>query len=342
VLQLLPMLDEAGTRALEPHVDLWTVSATDVDTICSEGQGAVALISRSGTTVVGGEILDRLPTLAVVSSTGSGADCFDVRAAADRGVPVLHNPGLAPGPVAEYVIGAIITAVRRLFENDRYLRSGGNWMQRLSQTPEAQAAGVPPRGREVSGLTLGIVGYGHIGRDVARRAQAGLDMDVVVYDPALSPEEVAATGVRAVDDLHELLAQSDVVTLHIPHLEATHHLIDANAFKAMRPSAFLINAARGGVVDEQALILALADGHLAGAAIDVFEAEPPAADNPLFELPNVMVTPHIAGTSAEGLERLSVGVADGILRALRGQKPERMVLDVWPPARLDPDSWPLA
>jgi D-3-phosphoglycerate dehydrogenase len=110
----------------------------------------------------------------------------------------------------------------------------------------------------------------------------------------------------------------------------------------MRPDAILINAARGGVVDEVALLHALVEQRLGGAAIDVFDPEPPSKDNPLFALPNVLVTPHIAGTSQEGLARLSVGVADGILRALRGKRPERMVADVWPPKRLDPTHWPLA
>jgi phosphoglycerate dehydrogenase-like enzyme len=331
------MLDRAAEKALGRVVDLRTVSRQDEATVMAEGQGAVALIARSGGIRVGAPVFDALPSLAVVSSTGSGADCFDVEAATARGIPVLHNPGLAPGPVAEYVIGAMVLLARRLLDGDRWLRAGGDWSLRLN----GDATRSLPRGRELAELTLGVVGFGHIGRDVARRAAAAFGIDVVAYDPVVAADELRRAGVRPAADLDQLLAEADIVTVHVPLMPATQHLIDADALKKMKPGAFLINAARGGVVDEGALVDALHDGPLAAAAIDVFAAEPPAKDHPLFGLDNVLVTPHIAGASQEALARLSQGVVDGILAALHGQRPPRMVADVWPPARLDPAAWPL-
>jgi phosphoglycerate dehydrogenase-like enzyme len=341
VLQLLPMLHPVGDELLADWVELRTASRLDRDTIIREGQGALALIARSGTPTVGAEIYDGIPSLAVVSSTGSGADCFDIAAATERGIPVLHNPGLAPGAVAEYVIGAMVVLARQMPQADRFLRNGGDWSKRLSTEPADRRSGVPPRGRELADRTLGVVGFGHIGRDVARRAQAAFGMSVMAYDPQVSKHEINSAGARHASGLNDLLAEADVVSLHLPLLPTTRHLINADSFGRMKPDALLINAARGGVVDEAALHDALRSGRLAGAAIDVFDPEPPDPANPLFALDNVLVTPHLAGATHDALGRLSRGVAEGLLLALRGIRPPRMVADVWPPARLEVDRWPL-
>jgi len=264
-----------------------------------------------------------------------------VAAATERGIPVLHNPGLAPGAVAEYVIGAMVVLTRRLLTAHEFLRGGGDWTRRLSQSEADLRAGVPPRGRELADLTLGVIGFGHIGRDVARRARAGFDMDVVAYDPVVDAATITATGARAAARLPDLLAEADIVTLHVPLTAATHHLMDAAAFALMKPGALLINAARGPIVDEAALLAVLTSGHLGGAAIDVFDPEPPAPGNPLLDCENVLATPHIAGATRDALQRLSEGAATAVLGALRGERPPRMVADVWPPARLDPGDWPL-
>ncbi len=338
VLQALPLPDPVGERMLAEHVELRTASRPDPATLVREGRGAVALIARSGIPTVDGAVYDGIPTLAVVSSTGSGADCFDVPAATERGIPVLHNPGLAPGAVAEYVIGAMVVLARRLPQAHAFLRDGGDWSRRLSEDEADLWAGVPPRGRELSGLTLGVVGFGHIGRDVARRARAAFGMDVVAHDPAVPADVVRSEGVRAAD-LDGLLGQADIVTLHVPLMPGTRHLLDARAFGRMRPGALLINAARGGIVDEAALLRALDDGRVGAAALDVFDPEPPASDNPLLSHPRVLATPHIAGATRDGLETLSRGAAAAVLDVLRGERPPRMVSDVWPPARLH--AWPL-
>lgn len=342
VLQAMPLPDPIGERLLAAHVELRTASRPDPHTLVSEGQGAVALIARSGIPTVGGTVFDGIPTLAVVSSTGSGADCFDIPAATERGIPVLHNPGLAPGAVAEYVLGAMVVLARRLPQAQAFLRGGGDWARRLSEDRADLEAGVPPRGRELAGLTLGVIGYGHIGRDVARRARAAFDMDVVAHDPAVDADGVRATGVRAAEDLDDLLSQADIVTVHVPLAAATRNLLGAEAFRRMRPGTLLINASRGGVVDEAALLEALDTGSVGAAALDVFDPEPPRPDNPLISHRNVLATPHIAGATRDGLETLSRGAATAVLHALRGHRPPRMVSEVWPPIRFGPGQWPLA
>jgi D-3-phosphoglycerate dehydrogenase len=342
VLQMLPLPDPVGERLLAEHVELRTVSRPDAETVLTEGQGAVVLIARSGVMTVDRAVYDGIPSLAIVSSTGSGADCFDVPAATERGIPVLHNPGLAPGAVAEYVLGAMVVLTRRLLTATAFLRGGGDWSRRLSQDEADLRAGVPPRGRELADLTLGVLGFGHIGRDVARRARAAFDMDVLAYDPVVDAATITSTGVRAAARFEDLLAEADIVTLHVPLAAATHHLLDAAAFALMKPGALVINAARGPIVDEAALLAALTSGHLGGAAIDVFDPEPPAPGNPLLNCENVLATPHIAGATSNALQRLSQGAATAVLGALRGERPPRMVADVWPPARLDPARWPLA
>ena len=280
---------------------------------------------------MGAEIFDALPELAVVSASGSGADCFDIAAATERGIPVLHYPGVAPIPVAEYVMAAILILGKRLREADDYLRTGGGW------EPKDRFLGL-----EAAGRTLGIIGFGAIGRDVARRAVLGLGMRVLAHDPG-KPAEIFRSHQAECASLDDLLRSSDFVSLHVPFRAANRHLLGAPELHLMKRSAFLINTARGPVVDEAALIAALSTGEISGAAVDVFDPEPPATDNPLFALPNTLVTPHIAGLTTSGMARLSAEIAARVLGALRGEKPDHLVNpEVWPPRRPLPQWQPAA
>jgi phosphoglycerate dehydrogenase-like enzyme len=315
------MIHPAGERLLRAEAELITAPSSSDDDVIRVGRGAVALVGRSPARV-GARVFDALPDLAIVSATGSGADCIDVAAASERGIPVLHYPGVSPGPVAEYVIAAIVLLLRGLTRADRQLRSGAPW------EPKSQYLG-----REAAGATLGIVGFGHIGREVARLARLALSMRVIVYAPTASDDELGAVGAQRVS-LEGLLQQADVVSLHVPLRATTRHLIGAEQLAMMKPTAVLINTARGSVVDEQALIAALQDGTIAGAALDVFETEPTPATNPLLRLPQVLVTPHMGGLTVEGMARLSIAVATAVLGALRGERPPHLVdASVWPPSR---------
>jgi phosphoglycerate dehydrogenase-like enzyme len=169
---------------------------------------------------------------------------------------------------------------------------------------------------------LGVVGFGRIGQCLAGMCRDALSMSVYVYDPYLEPETASAWGGTYVENLIELAGQVDVLTIHTPLTRDTHHLINREVMRAMKPGAILINASRGAVVDEEALIEALRDGHLGGAGLDVYDPEPPAPENPLFQFEQVVLTPHVASFTEEGRRRMSFTVVEDMLRALRGERPE--------------------
>jgi phosphoglycerate dehydrogenase-like enzyme len=325
------MLHPVGEELLGEWVDLRTAATADDRGIVAEGVETVALIGRGPAKISAG-VLDALPDLVLISAIGSGADWVDLEAARQRGIPVLHNPGVAPTPVTEYVIAAMATVYKRLREADAFLRSGGAWQPRDRF-----------RGRQVTGKTLGLVGLGAIGSDVARRARAAFDMTVVGYDPLADQERFVAAGVERRERLADVLAEADIISIHVPLLPETRHLIGAAELALCKPDAVLVNASRGGVVDESALAAALQSGRLAGAAIDVYDPEPPARENPLFALPNVLVTPHIAGVTIDSVAKLCSATATDVIAGLRGIRPPHLVNpEAWPPARLGTRPWPLS
>lgn len=255
--------------------------------------------------------LEKTNRLKVIAKHGVGVDNIDTGAATAKGIPVVHTP-IAPAlPVVEFTIGVMLALGRKICPADRAVRAG-RYSERLA------FAGVEFRGR-----TLGIAGLGEIGRGVARAASAGLGMKVIAYDPFVSKENYDGPA-RLVDSLDALLAQADVVTLHVPLTSATRHLIDRDRLAALKPGCLLINASRGPVVDEKAIVAALESGLLAGAALDVFEQEPLPGDHPLCRLPNVILTPHIASATPEAMDRMAIGAAQGVLDALQGRRPEHV------------------
>lgn len=277
----------------------------DSDRLRVEIADADALIVRNRTQV-SAELLAAAPRLRAVGRLGVGLDNIDLAACEARAVSVHPATGANTDSVAEYVIGAALTLVRGAFAS-RAAMLAGEWPRgRLGQ------------GGEVGGRVMGLIGYGGIGRAVATRATA-LGMAVVGHDPQLAPDDPAwgTTGPLALDDL---LACADVVSLHVPLVDATRHLIDAEALARMKPTAILVNTARGGVVNEAALADALRAGRLGGAALDVFETEPLTAEAArTFEgVPNLVLTPHVAGVTAEANGRVSRMTIENVMRALRG------------------------
>jgi (S)-sulfolactate dehydrogenase len=262
-----------------------------------------AVIVRNRTRV-DRELVARAPKLRVFGRLGVGLDNIDVEACKARGVEVIPATGANALAVAEYVVCAVMLLLR-----GQYFSSA------------AVAAGEWPRsalgeGRETAGKTLGVVGFGGIGRLTARLAQ-GLGMKVIAADamiPADSPLW-RETGVARCE-LDALLAESDAVTLHVPLTGETRHLIDAARIGRMKPGAVLVNSARGGVVDEAALVAALRSGRVAGAALDVFEQEPLALGSPLAGVPNLVLTPHVAGVTREANTRVSAMIAAKVAEAL--------------------------
>jgi (S)-sulfolactate dehydrogenase len=265
---------------------------------------ADALIVRNRTRV-DPEVLAAGAQLKAVGRLGVGLDNIDVPACEKRGIKVLPATGANARAVAEYVIASALMLLRGAYHDSAQV-AGGSWPRNALSN-----------GREVNERTLGVVGFGGIGRLTARLAQ-GLDMRVAAYDPMLDAANAVwkETGVKPLA-LDALLARADVVTLHIPLTEATRNLFDAARIASMKDGAILINTARGGVVDEAALAQALKSGKLGGAAIDVFDTEPLPAQNPLANVPNLILTPHIAGLSEEANTRVSDMVAQRVALALK-------------------------
>ena len=265
-------------------------------------RSARALVVRNRTQVRTA-LLAAAPKLVVVGRLGVGLDNIDMTACKARGVAVYPATGANNIAVAEYVITAMLVLLRRA------------WFA----TPQV-IAGHWPRmttiGRELSGKTIGLIGFGAIARETAQRARA-LGMQVVAFDPYIPANSPVWNGTRAVT-MSELLRASDVVSLHVPLTTSTHHMIDAAALAQMPRHATLINAARGGVVDEEALASALKNGQIAGAALDVFEKEPldGAGGSVFADAPNLILTPHIAGVTEESNVRVSEVTAEAVLRHL--------------------------
>jgi len=253
---------------------------------------ARALVVRNRTRIYRG-LLKAAPRLAVVGRLGVGLDNIDLEACRERGIRVCPATGANDAAVAEWAVTSILVLLRGAFLQ-RPDMLAGRW-------PRNQCMG-----REIAGKVLGLVGYGAIARETSRRAR-GLGMSIAAFDPYVPATDPAWANVARSDTLDALLATADVVSLHVPLTPETRHLIDARALGLMRPGSILLNAARGGVVDEAALAEALKAGRLAGAALDVFETEPltAAAAQGFADLPNLLLTPHIAGVTIESNQRVS-------------------------------------
>lgn len=262
--------------------------------------GAHGLIVRSAVTV-DTDLMDAAPGLRVVGRAGIGVDNIDLSAATQRGIIVLNTPDANATTTAELTVAHILSLSRHLPQANASLRSGA-WER-------SRYVGV-----EVRGKTAGLIGFGSIGRLVAHRLK-GLGMEVLAFDPFVTADVLAERGVEATD-LDDLLARSDYVTLHCPVTPKTRGLLSRERLMAMKPGARLINCARGGLVDEGALAEALTDGPLAGAALDVFESEPPG-EHPLFQLPNVVATPHLGASTVEAQVAVGVEIAKAVATYLR-------------------------
>lgn len=303
-----------GTVLLAEELSPATVAAlgTDVDVVRCDGtdRGALlialaeadAVVVRSATTM-DAEAIAAAPRLKVIARAGIGLDNVDVAAATAAGVLVVNAPTSNIVSAAEHTIALLLAVARNVAPADAALRTG-RWQR-------ARFTGV-----ELSGKVLGIVGLGRIGSLVATR-MAAFGMELVAYDPYADEEAAARAGVRLVP-LETLLAQSDFLTVHLPRTPETLGLIDAGAIALMKPRARLVNAARGGIVDEQALYEALVEGRIAGAGLDVFATEP-CTTSPLFGLENVVVTPHLGAGTAEAQEKAGTSVAASVLLALVGE-----------------------
>jgi D-3-phosphoglycerate dehydrogenase len=283
-----------------PDVEVVTVAAKASDELDRALARAHALIVRSETRVTA-DLLARAPHLRIVARAGTGVDTIDVHAATRRGIAVMNAPGANTVSAGEHALGLLLALVRRISDAAAAMRRG-EWDRKRFE------------GTELRGKTMGVVGLGRIGGHVAQLARA-FGMSVVAHDPYLLPERAADLGVKLLP-LDDLLRVADVVTLHVALTQETHHLINADRLRLMKPTAVLINTARGELVDEAALAEAVREKRIGGAAIDVFAVEPLPADSPLRALDRVLLTPHLAASTAEAQERVAIEICAAVRDAL--------------------------
>ncbi len=309
------IIPEVGLDLLRQNADivLWEnelpPSPEELDALLDGADGALTLLTDR----IDGDVLDRHPNLKVVSNFAVGFDNVDVDAATERGVAVCNTPTVLNEATAEMAFTLMVAAARRVMESVDYGRAGRwkTWGPTLLM------------GQGLTGRTLGIVGFGRIGRMLAKMVR-GFDMEILVYDVYQDPNAERELGVRYVA-LRELLERSDFISLHVALTDDTHQMIGADQFAAMKPTAVLVNAARGPVVDTDALVDALKNGEIFAAGLDVTDPEPLPADHPLMSLPNCTVVPHIASGTVASRNAMAEFAAGNVLDVLNGREPRAIV-----------------
>ncbi|MDP2792403.1 MAG: hydroxyacid dehydrogenase [Rectinemataceae bacterium] len=258
-------------------------------------------------------------SIKVIGRPGVGYDSVDVESCSRHRIPLVYTPDGPTESVAEHVIAMILMAAKQILVVQKALREKGDFGIRNRVT-----------GMEVQGKTLGLAGFGRIGKRVGEIAAKGLGMKVVVFDPYLKGKPDTGFEYGIVENLESLTKDSDFLSLHIPYSPETDKMFGGKEFAAMKKTAVFINTSRGGVVDEAAMIEALQSGKIAGAGLDVFEKEPPAKDNPLFAMENVIVTPHLSSFTEDGKRKMGIAVVEGVLDVFSGKKPQFLVNgEIW-------------
>jgi phosphoglycerate dehydrogenase-like enzyme len=322
------------TKEISYFPDIDKVLSRDVEVVHSssnsEGDILAAVRDMNGIiapdTAITRKVIDAATELQVIATPQAGFDKIDIEAATRAGVPVLANAGLSADAVAEFTLGLMIALARRIVGADHDLRQQKNWKVRRPYVIPSLNMGT-----EIHGSTIGLVGLGSIGSTVARLCRSALSARVIAYDPYVSVDRMKAQGIEKCDALPALASQADFVSLHMALTDKTYHLIDEKIFRAMKPAAYFINCARGDVVDEKAFIRALQEKWIRGAATDVFEHEPVDPDNPLLDMPNVIVTPHIAGLTVQSCSYRSEVLVKRLLGVLAGNQTDGVVNpEVWP------------
>ncbi len=267
------------------------------------------------TDTVDAEVMDSAPSVRIYANFAIGYNNFDIAEAKKRGIYMSNTPGGGADRVAEHTWALILALTCRVVEGDRYMRSGkyNGWDPMLLH------------GTKLDGKTLGILGSGRIGADVAHKGKNGFGMDVIYYDVKRNEQMEKEIGAKFYDNVDEVLKNADIVSIHVPLLDSTHHLIDERRLNLMKSNSYLINTSRGPVIDEKALVAALQDKKIKGAGLDVFEFEPKLAEG-LADLPNVVMTPHIASGTEEARIDMATISANNIIDCLSGIIPRNNVV----------------
>lgn len=296
------------------------VADVTVDPDFKVANGADIVVMGGRPASVDGSFMDMIgPQLKQIAKPGIGVDNIDIEAATQRGILLTNTPDAPTESTAEHAVALLMAVAKRVMVGDRQMRGDGS-LERSDML-----------GTELLGSTLGVLGYGRIGRRVCEICALGLRMKVCAYDPYVDQATDTPEGVKLTADLDGLLAQSTFVTVHVPLMPSTRQFVGEREMRLMQKGSYLINASRGPVVDEQALIRLLQEGHFAAVGLDVFDPEPPDPNNPLLSMKNVVTTPHIASSTTQGVWDMMHGTADQVIQVINGERPTYLV---------NPDAWP--
>jgi D-3-phosphoglycerate dehydrogenase / 2-oxoglutarate reductase len=304
-------IHERGVQVFGDQFEVRVASDTSAATVIREIKGVEGVVVRMAPFTR--EIIAAADALKVIGRHGVGVDNIDIKAATERGIIVTNTPNANATSVVEHTLTVIGALAKHVVVRDRAIRAG-NWEIRENY-----------KAIDLDGKTLGLVGLGRIGSIIARRAAVAYNMKVIAFDPYVTPEAAKELGVTLVKQIDDIFRQADVVSLHTPLTPETRGYVNATRLRLMKPTAFLINFSRGEVVDEKALYDALKTGVIAGAAIDVYDPEPPLRDNPLFTLENILLSPHSAALTQECVIRMAIGAAEGVVDVLSGRRPQFVV-----------------
>ena len=300
-----------GLKVFEPSDDVETViykKDTPLKAFARDAHGILA-----GLSIVDASVIDSAPKLKIIAKHGVGYDNIDVAAASKRWIPVAVTPYANNMSVAEFTVGLMLALSKKFYPSNQALKAGA--YRGLKEFT----------GVDLWGRTVGVIGAGRIGSEVARICRLAFHMNVLAYDPYITEAYITNLGARPVGDLEDILRKADYLTVHCPLTPETKDIIGEKELKMMKPTAYVFNTARGGIINEQALVDALDQGRIQGAAIDATVVEPPGPDDPLVAHEKILVTPHIAANSDEAMSRMAAMAAREILRVLNGEKPFNIV-----------------
>jgi len=312
------ILHRAGQDLLEKYVDVEVVNSempkSKLYQVLADAEGLIVRLPGK----FNKELMENAPNLKVIATIGTGTNHIDIHAATERGILVVNNPGIGAIPVAEHAVALMLSLAKKVVASDKGLRKSG-WDCREDFLTRNI-------GYELTGKTIGVIGMGFIGRKVSDICRLGFQNKIIGFDPVVSDDVFKENHITRYNDIQQLCKDADFITLHVPYNEKTHHLIGKAELNKMKPTSFLINCARGGVIDSKALYECLKDNRIAGAGIDVFESEPPTQmDKKLFQLDNIIITPHIAGITDETARELAISSAEQVLQVLNNERPKNIV-----------------
>ena len=322
---LAESIHKVGIDLLKEVAEVKIAKDNSEQSISEEIGDSDALIMRSSP--LPGYLIRQGKKLKVIGKHGGGIDNIDLHAANEMGIAVINAPDANVLSVGEHTIAVILSLAKKLREAEDALRSGF-FNQQASLPGMVTKYGFTAL--ELSGKALGIIGVGRIGRITAKIAYHGFSMNVYGYDPYVSPKIIKEQGVEPVESIDEIFKSADFVSIHVPLNEQTVNLVNKELISLMKPTAFLINIARGGIVNENDLYEAIKNKKIAGAAVDVYEKEPPSPEHPFFELDNILVTPHMAAMTDGALIRMARDIAQATIDVLKGVKPKNIANpEIW-------------